>query len=181
MPDPTLSAALAEAYASVPSDVVILDTLELRHPAFLDDHENPIAIRLVRDHQDLIAKLEASAPLNAGEYVTFIAMGFNLELLPVSTAPVPEITVTIDNVSRELIAHLDAAVESAEKITITYRPFLSDDLSGPQMDPPMTLTLSEVEADVSRVIGRARTLDIGNKRFPATNYTARCFPGLTRS
>ena len=94
--------------------------------------------------------------------------------------PVPDITVTIDNVSRELIKHLDAAVESAEKIEITYRPYLSNDLSGPQMDPPITLILSEVEADVSRVVGRARMLDIGNKSFPSETYTATRFPGLTR-
>ncbi len=180
MPDPTLNAAIAEAYASAPSDIVILHTLELRHPAFRDDEGQPIAVRLVRDHQDLSAKLEDTAPLNPDEYVTFIAMGFDLELPPVDTSPVPEITVTIDNVSRELIKHLDAAVESAEKIEITYRPYLSNDLSGPQMDPPITLILSEVEADVSRVVGRARMLDIGNKSFPSETYTATRFPGLTR-
>ena len=109
MPDPTLNAAIAEAYASAPSDIVILHTLELRHPEFKDDEGQSIAVRLVRDHQDLSAKLEDTAPLNPDEYVTFIAMGFDLELPPVDTSPVPEITVTIDNVSRELIKHLDAA------------------------------------------------------------------------
>ena len=96
-----------------------------------------------------------------------IISGFDLELPPGDTSPVPEITVTIDNVSRELIKYLDTAVESAEKIEITYRPYLSNNLSGPQMDPPITLILSEVEADVSRVVGRARMLDIGNKSFPS--------------
>lgn len=175
-----LNAAIREAYASAPSDVVILHTLELRHPDFSDDLGKAVAVRLVRDHQDLSAKLEATAPLNPDEYVTFIAMGFDLELPTVDTSPVPEITITIDNVSRELIKHLDAAVESAEKIEITYRPYLSNDLSGPQMDPPITLILTEVEADVSRVIGRARMLDIGNKSFPSETYTATRFPGLTR-
>lgn len=116
MPDPTLMAALAEAYASSPSDVVILHTLELRHPAFKDHDGTPIGVRLVCDHQNLSAKLEKTAPLNADEYVTFIAMGFDLELPPVDTARVPEITVTIDNVNRKLIKYLDSAVESAEKL-----------------------------------------------------------------
>ena len=48
------------------------------------------------------------------------------------------------------------------------------------MVPPITLVLSDVEADVMRVVGRARMLDIGNKRFPSKNYTAKLFPGLTR-
>ena len=57
MPNDTLSLALREAYASAPSDVVILHTLELCHPDFKDDEGQPIAVRLVRDHQDLSAKL----------------------------------------------------------------------------------------------------------------------------
>jgi len=180
MPNPALSEAIREAYASAPSDVVILHTLELRHPGFVDENNQPMAIRIVRDHQDLTARLEPTAPLNGGEIVQFIALGFELELPPVNTAPVPEISVTIDNVSRELIRHLDAAVESSEKIEITYRPYLSTDLEGPQMDPPITLTLTEVEADISRVTGRARMLDIGNKSFPSEVYTVSRFPGLTR-
>jgi len=76
MPDPALSAALAEAYAAAPSDVVVLHTLELRHPAFRDDNGNPTAIRVVRDHADLVARLEASAPLNPVEMVTFTALAF---------------------------------------------------------------------------------------------------------
>ncbi len=48
------------------------------------------------------------------------------------------------------------------------------------MDPPITLTLAEVEADTLRVTGRARMLDAGNKSFPSITYTARRFPGLAR-
>ena len=40
MPDTTLSEALKEAYASAPSDVVLLHTLELRHPSFVDEQGN---------------------------------------------------------------------------------------------------------------------------------------------
>ena len=180
MPDPALSAALAEAYAAAPSDVVILHTLELRHPSFRDDNDNPTAVRVVRDHADLVARLESAAPLNPGQMVTFTALAFELELPPVDTSPVPEITVTLDGVSREIVKHLDAAATSQDKIEVTYRPYLSTDLEGPQLDPPITLVLTEVEADVFRVTGRARMLDIGNKAFPAETYTAGRFPGLTR-
>ena len=180
MPDPALSAAIREAYASAPSDVTILHTLELRHPAFVDDEGFPTAIRVVRDHADLVARLEATAPMNPGEMVTFVALAFELDLPPVDTAPVPEIAVTLDNVSREIVKHLDAAATSQDKIEVTYRPYLSVDLEGPQMDPPITLVLTEVEADVFRVTGRARMLDIGNKAFPAETYTAKRFPGLSR-
>lgn len=180
MPNDTLSLALREAYASAPSDVVILHTLELRHPSFIDDDGQAMAIRVVRDNQNLTARMEATAPLNAGEMVEFIAMGFDLELPPVDTAPVPEISITLDNVSREIVTHLDRAAESQDKIEITYRPYLSDDLEGPQMDPPFTLVLTEVSADASRVTGKARMLDVGNKAFPSETYNALRFAGLTR-
>ena len=180
MPNDTLSLALREAYASAPSDVVILHTLELRHPSFIDDDNQPMAIRVVRDNQNLTVRMEATAPLNAGEMVQFIAMGFDLELPPVDTAPVPEIFITLDNVSREIVTHLDRAAESQDKIKITYRPYLSDDLEGPQMDPPFTLVLTEVSADASRVTGKARMLDVGNKAFPSETYNALRFTGLTR-
>jgi hypothetical protein len=94
MPNNALSEALREAYASAPSDIVILHTLELRHPSFVDDDDSSIAIRVVRDNQSLTARMETTAPLNAGEMVKFIAMGFDLELPPVDTAPVPEISIT---------------------------------------------------------------------------------------
>lgn len=180
MPDATLSQALKEAYASAPSDVVILHTLELRHPSFIDDQGLPTTVRVVRDNTDLIARLEPTAPINAGEIVTFIAMGFDLELPPVDTAPVPEISITIDNVSREMVKHLNNAAESQDKIEVTYRPYLSTDLEGPQMDPPITLVLTEVEADIFRITGRARMLDVGNKAFPSVTYNSQNYPSLTR-
>ena len=83
MPDPALEQAIREAYASAPADTVILHTLELRHPAFADDDGRPTAIRVVRDHVDLTARLEAGAPLDAGEAVRFVALAFELELPPV--------------------------------------------------------------------------------------------------
>ncbi len=180
MPNPQLSQAIKEAYASAPSDVVILHTLELRHPAFIDDESNQMAVRVVRDNVDLTARLEATAPLNASEMVTFTAMGFDLELPSIDTAPVPEITITLDNVSRELVKHLDAAVATQDKIEVTYRPYLSDDLEAPQLDPPFTLVLTEVNANALRITGRARMLDIGNRAFPSEVYNAIKFSGLSR-
>jgi hypothetical protein len=207
MPDPALSAAIREAYASAPADVIVLHTLEIWHPAFVEDGiAKPI--RVVRNFEDtatwlalggagvqavldgldeearrkvgLIARLEAGAPRDAGLLVPFVALGFELELPPVDTIPVPEIVVTLDNVGREIAKHLDAAAVSQERIEVTYRPYLSTDIEGPQMDPSMTMTLSEVEVDVFRVTGRARVLDIGNKAFPSEIYTIRKYPGLRR-
>jgi hypothetical protein len=36
------------------------------------------------------------------------------------------------------------------------------------------------EADIFRITGRPRMLDVGSKSFPGVGYTAKTFPGLTR-
>ncbi len=153
---------------------MILHTLEIWHPTFTEP------IRVVRDHADLTARLETGAPRDGALRVSFVALAFDLELPAVDTGPVPEITVTLDNVGQEIIDSLEAAAISQDKIDIIYRPYLSTDLEGPHMDPPIILTLSEVEADTLRVTGRARMGDAGNKSFPSITYTARRFPGLAR-
>lgn len=202
MPDPALSEAIKEAYAAAPSDTVILHTLEIRHPTFTQPirvvrnfpnqdtwvNLGGAGVQAVLDAMDaedrelvgLVARLEADAPEDAGQLVAFIALAFDLDLPPVDNIPVPEITLTMDNVGREITDALDAAATSQDTIEVTYRPYLSTDIEGPQMDPPMTLTLSDVEADPLRVTGRARMLDIGNKAFPSIVYTAKRFPGLAR-
>lgn len=180
MTDSTLSEALKEAYASAPSDVILLHTLELRHPSFVDSEGNPTAIRVVRDNVNHTCTLEETAPLNAGEAVEFVAMAFDLCLPPVEAIPVPEITLTLDNVSTEIIKYLDQAVETQDMIEMTYRPYLSDDLTCPQMNPPITLVITNIKADITKITAIARMMDIGNKSFPAENYTVKKYPGLSR-
>ena len=169
-----LGDAIREAYASAPSDTVILDTLELRHPAFASP------IRVVRDHRDMTATLEADAPVNGGEAVLFQSYSFDFELPPVNDRSTPEATITIDNVGREIVANIEKAVVTQDVVRVTYRPFLSTDLSGPQYDPPLHLTLTDIVADVFRISGKARFGDLANQSFPSELYTATRFPGLTR-
>ena len=180
MPDNSLEQALKEAYASAPSDVVILHTLEFRHPNFKDELNQPSAIRVVLDHADHSLKLEASAPLNANDYVTFVKFAFEFTLPEVQNSAVPEIIITMDNVSREIEDNLALAVASPYKVEVTYRPYLSTDDTKPQMDPPLTLTLTHVEADDFKVTARASYGDAANKAFPSELYTASRFPGLIR-
>lgn len=172
MPDPALSLAIKEAYASAPSDTVILHTLELRHPSFTEP------IRVVNDHKDLVATLEAGAPVNPGEQVTFIRFAFRFQLPEVITTGMPEIEIEIDNVSSDIVGYMDLAANSDQLIEVTYRPYISTDLTAPQMDPPLTLILHDVEADIMSVRGRASYGDFGNLRFPGDLYDADRFPGL---
>lgn len=172
MPNLSLSDAIQEAYASAPADIVTLHTIEIRHPSF----NQPI--RLVRDKTNLLAYLEDSAPENPGEQVEFIAFAFDLTLPEVQQAGSPEVEITIDNVTGEIVGYLDQASQSTSLIEVTYRPYLTSDLSTPQMDPPLTLVVRSISADVFRVKARAGYGDLSNRKFPNVIYDTENFPGL---
>ncbi|MCX5592020.1 DUF1833 family protein [Alcaligenes endophyticus] len=176
----TFEQALAEAYASAPTDVVTFDTLEVRHSAFRDDAGHPMAIRIVIGYEDISARLEGDAPLHAGQYVDFIAGAFRFKLPGFEEGRVPQLQITIDGVNREVVGHIEAAINEPEPIYITYRPYLSSDLSKPQMNPPITMELSRVTVTGASVSGTASLSNVHNWAFPFEKYTAKRFPGLVR-
>ena len=175
MPNTTLSQAIKEAYASAPTDEIVFDTLELQHPAFVDDQGLPDSIWVVNDNVDLTATLEDGSTVK-----TFVKMRFDFEMPPLEEGGTPLAFITMDNVSREIVRNVELAVESPELITVLYRPYVKSDLSVPGMIPPLKGYLTSVNVDTFRVKG---TLDFGtivNKAFPKNVYTEARFPGLYR-
>ena len=174
MPNTALSQALKEAYAAAPCDVVTLHTLEFRHPAFTQP------LRVVLDHADHTCTLEADAPADPSTAVLFVGYAFDIVLPTMDTGAAPEVVITIDNVSMEIEDNISAALATIDKVMVTYRPYLSTDLSAPSMNPPMTLTVTHISADQFQITARAQLGDYANKAFPGENYTATRFPGLVQ-
>jgi hypothetical protein len=173
MPDPSLSEALREAYASAPVDQVIYHTLEIWHPAF------SVPIRVVRDSADLDARIEAGAARDAGAIVTFVAYAFDIVPPDQTSTGVPQCTIEIDNVSRDILSQIDAAVVQPDPIVAIYRSYLSDELdTGPENDPPLALTLISISATPMRIRAVAGFPDLLNTRFPKRDYELERFPGL---
>jgi hypothetical protein len=171
VPDPTLSAAIAEAYASATE--IVYATLELWHPAFTDP------IRVVSDHVALDARLEAGAPRDAGDLVTFTAYAFRLVPPDQTSEAVPQATLEIDNVAGEILDQVTLAAESGEPITVIFRQFLQGELDlGPSNDPPMELTIQSISATAFRVRAVMGFGDLLNRKFPAREYDLEQFPGL---
>jgi hypothetical protein len=178
VPDPSVEAALKEAYASAPSEDVIVHTLEVRHPLFVDEDGNPDSIWVTTNESPITATIEEDAPVRGGEAVDFVSFPFTFSLAPIENTAVKEIQITIDNVDRRIVENLDLAVADTTKIQVCYRPFLASDLTGPQMDPPPTFTLSSVTVTALTVTARARiSIDL-NGAFPRRIYTAAEFPAL---
>lgn len=176
MTDSTLSTAIKEAYASAPSDEIIYHTLELYHANFT------APIRVVRDTSTLTAKLESTAPRNPSTSVTFTAFAFNVLPPEVTPTAIPQCQIEIDNVDRSIVANIELAAGSTDKIEVIYRQFLSSNITvGPENDPPLTMTIMSISADVFRVRATAGFGDLSNLRFPRIDYTAEVFPGLIAS
>jgi hypothetical protein len=110
--------------------------------------------------------------------VTFVGFAFNLIPPEVDMDGVPQCVIEIDNVSREILANIEAAMGSTETITVIYRAYLSDDLSGPENDPPLELTIHSITADPFKVRAVAGFGSLANLKFPRLEYSSEVFPGL---
>ncbi len=168
----TLSAAIKEAYASCPSDVVELPTIEVYHTTW------PTVIRLVRDRQNLTATLEVGAPNNSGEDVVFTAFPFNFTLPKIGEGR-QELRITVDGASRIMIDMIESMdLTDDNPVRVIYRPYLSTDLSGPHMNPPLKLVCRSISINAKQVSLSCGYADFMNRKFPRKIYRIEEFPGL---
>lgn len=178
MTDTSLSEAIKEAYASAPSDVIIYATLELHHSAFKDSNGNPAPIRVVRDYNNLDARLESTAPRHPAQIVTFVAFNFEFTKPEVTPENIPQISIVMDNVSRDIVANIEKTMGTFEQIKVIYREFISTDLSTPQNNPPIEMSIMSISADLFKVTATAGFPNLLNRRFPTQEYTTTTFVGL---
>lgn len=166
MPNTALTEAIKEAYASAPAGVVYLETLQFSHPLVAQDKF------IVQDRVDKVMTLEDATTH------TFKACAFRMELPASGDNGLQELSIAIDNVDEEIGVFLETVKDSLVPVTVRYRPYLSTDLTTPQLDPPLVLNLTDIVMSAAEVTGRATFADIINRKFPTDFYTRRRFPGL---
>lgn len=189
MPDPTLSDALAEAYASAPVAQPIIHTLSIYYAGLLDEQGDGAEVYVYQGYDgDRTSdegiplkdfRLEMGARFNGGEVVAFVCVPFDVRLPNVSSQGLAKGKLIIDGVSREISDHLLAAIAAGAAIEVTYRAYLTgleDD--GPQNDPPIVFGLENVKATALQVTGDIALPNLGNKRFPGEVYTTTRFPAV---
>jgi len=166
MPNESLTDALKEAYALAPTEVVILHTIQISHPALSPN------LFLV---QDLVPNDFTLEDLSVE---TFEPVGFRFELPKVGDPGLQELSLAIDNTDRRITDFINTIKGQTGETEVRYRPYLSTDLTTPQMSPPLLLFLKEISITAIEVQGRATFADIVNKRFPSEWYTRDRFPSL---
>ncbi|NEU95040.1 DUF1833 family protein [Bradyrhizobium uaiense] len=171
---PTHNEALLEAYASCPPSARIYYTLELWQSSF----DQPARV-VANVGDDMTFGLEASAPRNAGETVTFIACPFEAGYPEQKEGQPPSTTIKIDNVNRELVPKIRAAQGTREYIQVLYREYLGSDLTEPAYGP-IEFELRSVQMVAASLTGTVMVKNLQNKRFPrlTRNYDYIQFPSL---
>lgn len=157
---------MKEAYALAPTNVVYLYTLQIHHPDVITD------IFLVRDRVNHTFSIEGAVSK------LFTACGFRFALPPQNDEGIPQMTIGIDDVDNQVSNYLKSVKESQVPITITYRPYLSEFPTVPQMSPPLVLYLKRARKQGPEVVGIATFADIVNKKFLTEFYTRERFPSL---
>lgn len=160
--------AIKEAFATANSKVAILETIEVSHPAIPSG-----SLYLVKDWQDLTFTLET------GIQQLFTAAGFEIQMPARSEQGIQDLTILIDNTDLQVSDFIKETLNFPnEPVTIKYRPYMSNDLTTPQMDPPLVLYLSGARISAKSVSATATFADIINKTFPNELYTKERFPAL---
>ena len=160
------SDAIKEAFASCPTDKVPLDTLEIRQTGVQD------TIWIVRARESLTALDEN------GVSRTFRPCGFQFALPAENEDGFRSLTIAIDNIGREISDFINIAKAAEVPVEVVYRPYLSTDLTQPQMNPPLVLYLTDITVSAQQVQGRATFMNLTNKNFPLELYTRSRFPYL---
>lgn len=178
----TIDAALAEARAAAPVGVVVLDTLTLYHPSFVNEAGQPSPLFLVNNNEEVVAKLEATAPQFANQWVTFLPIGFNATKPEMKAGAVPMFGVEMDNVGDEIAEQLERSrfVVPREPVLCTHREYLSTHLAAPSYISPYKQALSDITTTATKVTAKARVTDSANIHFLRSLYTLQQFPGLVR-
>jgi hypothetical protein len=102
---PTHSEALLEAYASCPPSARVYHTLEIWQASFDQ------AARVVANvGDDIMLGMENGAPRVGGSMVTFIACPFTAGYPEQREGQPPSCKISIDNVARELVPKIRAAL-----------------------------------------------------------------------
>lgn len=162
----SLSDAIKEAYAVAPATKSIIHTLHIAQGSV----QNPIYIAQTR--------MEFIAYDEDGIQRSFAPVGFQFSMPASNEEGFRSLTVAIDNIDRRVTEFVELAKSENTPVQVIYRPYLSDDLTRPQMVPPLIMFLKELQINNFQVVGRATFMDIVNKSFPNELYTRDRFPAL---
>jgi len=112
--------------------------------------------------------------------VSYEPVGFKFKLPSVTGNGVQDLSLEFSNVDRRVNDFIESVEASLDPVTVTHRVYLSggDLNSVPESDPPLKLTLSDIEISAFKVRARASFVNIVNKQYPTEYYDRDRFPSI---
>lgn len=159
-----MSTLIERVYASAGSEVII-DTIELACPAWDE------SIYIVKGYEDMNLGLDGVV------YKTFMAAPIAIALPKKSNQGSQSLNFAIDNVTGQAQRLIDQAIESEQRIRLTFRRYLDADLSQPSENPFYATVLSGNVTGTTVQI-EAGFNDLLNFAWPRKLYTTEFAPGL---
>jgi hypothetical protein len=160
-----LSDAIIEAYATAPSNLIYLDTLQVTNPGVE-------TLWLVND------RIDQTFTLENGARQLFSSCGFRFNLPGANADGLQTLNLSIDNVDRRPTDFVRTVLQTLQPVQITYRPYISTDFTRPQMNPPLVLFLTDIQVTAAEVSGTANFANLANANFLGELYNSIRFPGL---
>lgn len=176
MADPTFDDAWAEAAASNRRNAGRLTTLELIHPGITAEGVI-VPIRAVAARRAYQLRLEAFAPVNPGELVTFEPLGFT-SAMPVRAANGAVTSrISIINIGGKVWPYIEQAVATQADATLILRQYFKASPDVVSYGPVM-FTVTGVTMANGTVEGDCTIDTNSDVMVPSLKYTADRFANL---
>lgn len=154
---------LQEVYASAPYDKVLIETLQIDHAA-ID------SLYYAKAYDDVTADTESETG------VVFVASGIKMQLPENGVRGREDFIFQVDNVTGAAIDAIETVLEAGGVATVTYRAYVSTDLTAPAYT--LALDIVGAKSDAQTVVISATFRDFINKKWPRLKYTTDIVPGL---
>lgn len=166
----TLSAALAEAYASNDVSGDLLVTLEFNHITL----EAPLRFVKGTRVKDLYETV--TLPVAGNPSAVFTVVDFSCQLPGQEEGGPTRARIRVDNVSGAIQQALRAAVASDQPFDVTYREYSTNDINNPEVYEG--LRMGAVSVTALSASGDVFYEEIEMKAFPARTYDLDTYPAL---
>ncbi|HBN7049628.1 TPA: DUF1833 family protein [Escherichia coli] len=158
MTSPTLS----RLYASSGEEVII-ETLQIN----IGDE----VYYLCKGYDDITAMTES------GDAITFTACAIDIALPARNSDGTQDLQFAIDNIKGDTSTAIRKALDNLADATLTYRNYVSTDLSAPA-EVPYTLTIKSGSWTATQAQVSAGYMNILDTAWPRNRYTLTYYPGL---
>lgn len=169
-----LTPAQKEAYARVSNTLRVVNALEFRHPTFA------APLRIVQGMDEITCVLEADAPVDAGQSVTFSAFAFQSDEPGITTDPDNALNIRLDGISGIFQEAFATASESNVPISVTIRPLMYDVFAkgNGAIQASYHVEVQEIRSNMTSVAVKCGFSNPANKAFPNVVYSEQTNPSL---